>query len=143
MMRCCLGKWKRGVLLCIAACGLMTAASCGVEGRAAKKVADLEYAVVEEKDIPEELGAMMEERKAADFKMTYESEDALYIVHGYGEQETGGYSIQVKDCYLTENAIYFDTELIGPRKGEQVSKSPSYPSIVVKTEKREESVIFN
>lgn len=118
-------------------------ASCSLPGGSADKVADLEYAIVEENELPEELAAMMEERKAADFKMTYETEDTLYIVHGYGEQETGGYSIRVKECYLTKNAIYFDTELIGPRKGEQVNKSPSYPYIVVRTEKREESVIFD
>lgn len=139
----CFKKLRKGGLLF----GLLAAVSfvggCGTFSGKTQKVADLDYVIVEERELPEELSAMMEERKAADFKMTYETEDALYIVHGYGEQETGGYSITVKECYLTENAIYFDTELIGPRKGEQVNKSPSYPYIVVRTEKREESVIFN
>ena len=64
------------------------------------------------------------------------------IVRGYGEQETGGYSICIRDLYLTSNAIIFDTELIGPRKGETISKSPSYPYIVVKVELRDENVVF-
>ena len=76
------------------------------------------------------------------FKTTYELDGDLYIVRGYGEQETGGYSICIRDLYLTSNAILFDTELVGPRKGEQVSSGPSYPYIVIKTEKRDESTIF-
>lgn len=85
---------------------------------------------------------MYEEKKAADFKMTYKDSKFLYIVRGYGEQETGGYSICIRDLYLTSNAIIFDTELIGPRKGETISKSPSYPYIVVKVELRDENVVF-
>ena len=68
---------------------------------------------------------MIEEKKTADFKLTYEMADDLYIVRGYGEQATGGYSICVRDCYLTTNAVVFDTELIGPRKGEVTNASPS------------------
>lgn len=115
---------------------------CSVERSSGTKVRDLDYMIVEEADIPEELKAMIEEKKAADFKLTYQTEDALYLVHGYGEQETGGYSICIKDLYLTTNTIFFDTELIGPRKGEQVNTSPSFPYIVVVTENREESVVF-
>lgn len=115
---------------------------CSVEKSSGTKVKDMEYAIVEEADIPEELKTMIEEKKAADFKLTYETEDSMYLVHGYGEQETGGYSICVRDLYLTTNTVLFDTELIGPRKGEQVNASPSFPYIVVVTEKREENIIF-
>lgn len=115
---------------------------CSVEETNGTKVGELTYTIVEESEIPEELLGMIEEKKAADFKMTYEVDEDLYIVRGYGEQATGGYSIRIKDCYLTSNAILFDTELIGPRKGENASASPSYPYIVIKTEKRDESTIF-
>ena len=71
--------------------------------------------------------------------MTYKDSEFLYIVRGYGEQETGGYSICIRNLYLTSNAIIFDTELIGPRKGETISKSPN---IVVKVELRDENVVF-
>lgn len=63
-------------------------------------------------------------------------------MRGYGEQETGGYSICIRDLYLTVECDFVDTELVGPRKGEQVSSGPSYPYIVIKTEKRDESTIF-
>jgi hypothetical protein len=106
------------------------------------KISDLDYTIAAEADIPEELQNDIEEKKAADFKMTYKDSEFLYIVRGYGEQETGGYSICIRNLYLTSNAIIFDTELIGPRKGETISKSPSYPYIVVKVELRDENVVF-
>ena len=45
--------------------------------------------------------------------------------------------------YLTKDAIYIDTELLGPKKGEDVSATPSYPFIVIKIPYREEQVIFD
>lgn len=129
------------ILLVAAFWGSMLS-GCSVEETNRTKVADLEYSIIEDTDIPEELMTMIEEKKAADFKLTYEMENDLYIVRGYGEQATGGYSIRIKACYLTSNAILFDTELIGPRKGENASASPSYPYIVIKTEKQDLSTIF-
>lgn len=117
-------------------------AGCSVEKTNRTKVRDLDYHVAAKEEIPEELSVQLEEKKAADFKMTYETPEYLYIVRGYGEQATGGYSIQVKELYLTSNAVFFSTELIGPRKGENTAKSPSYPYIVVRTEKTEQNVVF-
>lgn len=132
---------KMQILLVLSFMGILLC-GCSVEQTSGTKISDLDYTIVEEADLPEDLLDMIEEKKASDFKMTYELDDALYIAHGYGEQVTGGYSICVKECYLTSNAILFDTELIGPRKGENVNKSPSYPYIVIRTEKRDETVIF-
>lgn len=116
---------------------------CGVEQTNRTKISDLAYTIVtEEEDIPSELLISIEQKKAADFKMTYQDETYLYIVRGYGQQETGGYSICIKELYLTSNAILFSTELIGPRKGETVRKSPSYPYLIVRMEQREENVVF-
>lgn len=116
---------------------------CSIEETNGTKISDLTYTIVEEAELPEELKTQIEEKKAADFKMTYELDNDLYIVHGYGEQATGGYSIRIKELYLTSNAIVFDTELVGPRKGETASQSPSYPYIVVKTDYRDENVVFD
>ena len=57
-------------------------------------------------------------------------------------QETGGYSIQMQELYLAENAIYFAADLIGPENGQDVEKTVSYPYIAVKTERLEENVVF-
>lgn len=107
-----------------------------------EKLRDLEFTVVGDQEVPEELKGMIMEKKASPFKLTYTDEQSLYIVEGYGEQPTGGYSIAVQEMYLTENSIVFRAELIGPEKGEDAGNEKSYPYIVVKTEFLEEPVIF-
>ncbi|MCI6886374.1 MAG: protease complex subunit PrcB family protein [Lachnospiraceae bacterium] len=115
---------------------------CSVEKENQDKVRDLEFTVVGESDLPEELKNLIMEKKAAPFKLTYSNDQGLYIVVGYGEQPTGGYSIEVDELYLTENAIVIDTELEGPEKGEPTGVEKSYPYVVVRTEYLEEPVIF-
>ncbi len=115
---------------------------CGVEETKTEKLKDLEYEILEEKDIPEEFLAVIEEKKETMFKLTYTDKEYLYIGAGYGVQETGGYSISVNGCYLTKNAVYFDTTLIGPSKGEKINQVKSYPYIVVRTKYLEKNVVF-
>lgn len=78
---------------------------CSVEKADQDKVRDLEFAVVSEAELPEELAKLVAEKKAAPFKLTYSNDQGLYIVVGYGEQATGGYSIAVRELYLTENQL--------------------------------------
>ena len=101
----------------------------------------MEYEIIED-EIPKELSEKIEEKKSADFKLTYESDKYLYIVRGYGEQETGGYSIQILDLYLTQNAVVFHTNLKGPSKDEVKNAAPSYPYIVIRIEHTDKHVIF-
>ncbi len=118
------------------------AAGCGIEKMDEGKISDLNYEMVEEENIPEELMGKINEKKAADFKLTYENDNFLYIVRGYGEQETGGYSIQILDFYLTKNAVVFNSNLIGPSKDDVKNMAPSYPYLVVRTENPDKNVIF-
>ena len=84
--------------------------------------------MVEEKSVPGELAKLIEEKKLNEFRLTYTDDESLYLVTGFGEQETGGYSISVNECYLTETSIVFDTTLIGPSKDETVQqKEPLQP----------------
>lgn len=115
---------------------------CGVSVQEKEKLKDVEYTIVEDRDIPKKLSDVIEQKKEAEFKLSFANDDALYIVHGYGEQETGGYSITVRELYLTENALYFDTELLGPKNGSNPQKKPSYPYIVVKTKKYKQNIVF-
>ncbi len=115
---------------------------CGIEKTDDKKINDLTYEMVEEENTPEELKKKIDEKKAADFKLTYESDKYLYVVRGYGEQETGGYSIQILDCYLTQNAVVFHTNLIGPSKDDNKTAAPSYPYLVIRLENPDKNVIF-
>ena len=80
---------------------------------------------------------------AQGFKLTYADEGYLYICIGYGKQESGGYSVTVNDLYETENAIYVNTNLLGPKAGSTPATSPSYPYIVLKVEFREKTVVFD
>lgn len=115
---------------------------CSVEKENQDKVRDLEFTVVSETELPEELAKLVTEKKAAPFKLTYSNDQGLYIAVGYGEQATGGYSIAVRELYLTENSIVVDTELLGPQKGEEVGVEKSYPFLVIQTEYLENPVIF-
>lgn len=106
------------------------------------KVRDLEFTVVGEADVPEELRGIIAEKLDQAFKLTYSDNENLYIVVGYGPQNTGGYSIAVEELYLTDNSIVIDTELMGPGKGEKAAEETSYPYVVVKTEYLENPVVF-
>lgn len=133
-------KIVRNVLFFIVLIGILV--GCGNTGKEIQKVKDLEYTVVIAEEIPEELKVNLEERKAEAFKVTYVDEGYLYICVGYGEQATGGYSITVKDLYLTNNAIYVDTSLSGPTPEESQNPVKSYPYIVLKTEYMDKTVVF-
>lgn len=106
------------------------------------RVEDLDYTVVRERDIPETLMALIQEKKAEPFEATYEYEGYLYVVRGYGKQESGGYSITVSDLYLGKNAIYIEMDLTGPETVEEKTEGVSYPYIVLKLEGRTEPVFF-
>ena len=118
------------VIACI--CGLLI--GCNSQDSSEEKIKDLEFTVVEDLDVPEEIKELVEEKKTDPFQFTYGTESYLYLVVGYGEQETGGFSITVDDLYETQNSIYMKTTLIGPGSKEEKSKAKSYPYVVVKTE---------
>ena len=128
-------------IICLLMLAALTLAGCTAD-EAEEKVRDLEFAVVEEKEIPQELMKLIEEKKLNEFRLTYTDDSSLYLVMGYGEQATGGYSISVNACYLTASSLIFDTTLLGPSAEETVQQKPSYPYIVVRTEIREEPVVF-
>lgn len=115
---------------------------CKKDDTEIKKLKDLEFTVVEDADLPGELKEIIDEKKEEPFKLSYSNKDYLYIVVGYGKQNSGGYSISVDDLYLTSNAIYINTTLIGPTEEDMVSQGVTYPYVVVKTEYREERVVF-
>lgn len=118
---------------------------CNKEDSKPDKVKELEFTVVEDADVPTNLMETINEKKNEPLKMTYsdESEEYLYIVVGYGEKPTGGYSISVDDLYLAENAIYIDTNLIGPSEEDFVSNAATYPYVVIKMEYTDKRVLFD
>lgn len=115
---------------------------CSFQSDERIKLRDLDFTILSQEMIPEELAGIMEEKEAEPFKLTYSDNKYLYICIGYGEQATGGYSIAVNELYLTDNAIYVNTTLLGPDASEKNNSAPSYPSIVIKTEYLDQTVIF-
>ena len=116
--------------------------ACSAQKHATDKVRDIEFTVVEEKNIPEELSAMIGEKKHTPLKLTYADKGELFIARGYGTQSTSGYSIEVKECFETENAIYVHTNLIGPSKEEKIVEIETDPYIVIKMEFIDKNVVF-
>ena len=118
---------------------------CMAKDTEVRKLKDVEFTIVKESEIPEELLKHIDAKKEKEFKFTFYNKDKmdyLYIVVGYGMQPTGGYSITIDDLYLTNNAIYIDTSLIGPSKDDVVTQAITYPYIVVKIEFIDKPVTF-
>ncbi len=120
---------------------ILAFSGCDMASMERVKLRDLEFVILSEEVLTEELKAIIDERKAEPFKLTYADADALYICVGYGEQKSGGYSITVDELYLTDTAIYVETTLLGPDNSKSANKVPSYPYIVIKTEALEQNVI--
>ena len=119
-----------------------TLCGCSIGSGSSSKGNDLDFTVVSEDRLSEELKTVIDERKAAPFKVTYSDGDYLYICIGYGEQQTGGYSIAVDKLHQTEEAIYVSTSLLGPGPQDDTGNAPSYPYIVIKIKYVDKSVIF-
>ncbi len=140
----CAGRHMLQSILCIVALlGLCVALhGCKIEEQQDKKVQDLDFTVLQEREVPQDILDMIEQKKNEAFQFTKTSGPYTYLVVGYGKQNTSGYSIQVEDVYLGENSIYVKTALLGPKKDEAVSEVETFPYVVVKIEARDETVVF-
>ena len=118
------------LLLCVAGC----------TKEQDKKVQELDFTVVKEAELPEELKKIIDQKKTGAFKLTYTDGGDLYIAVGYGRQPTGGDSIQIPEVYLTDTNIVFTSMLLGPKQDEPANIS--YPYAVLKLEARQEPVLF-
>lgn len=127
------------LMIVIAAIGMI---GCKSENTDITKLKDLDFTVVKDADLPGELKEIIDEKKEEPFKLSYTNKDNLYIVVGYGKQNSGGYSIAVEQLYLTKNAIYIDTNLIGPSQSDVATQGITYPYVVVKLECRDEKIVF-
>lgn len=137
-------KRKSGKYLVSILCmGIMLLCGCSLEKTDGSKIQDLEFTVTDEQSVPKELTEEIEVRKEHDFKLTYEDEDSLYIIRGYGKKPTGGYSIAVDEVYLSKNAVCFSSTLIGPAENEHVVQAETFPYIIIKVEKQGKNVVFD
>ena len=133
---------KKFLSVMLTICILISLSACSAKQLGTEKIRDIEFTVVEEKNIPKELKKIIEKKEKQVMKLTYADQGALYIVQGYGEQPTSGYSIIVKECFETKNAIYVHTNLMGPAKDEPIVEIQTYPYIVMKMEYSDKNVVF-
>ena len=134
-----MGK-RTGGLLCVLLLALLPAGCQFIRIEEGERT-PLEYTIVKQEEIPEEISELMEQKKKKVFQMTYQVGDIRYLMKGYGEQLTGGYSIQVEEVSESENAVFCKTRLIGPEKADAGSE-PSYPCIVLKIRETEKPIEF-
>ena len=120
----CLRWWLPGVLVFLLA-------GCQGDSTAGEQV-PVAFSVEEERTIPAALRQTIKENEAREIRMTFEDGNDLYLIRGYGEQKTGGYSIAVDACTEDEEKLYLTTRLIGPEDAEKQPKDASYPYIVVR-----------
>ena len=117
--------------------------SCSIQNIDTEKIRDLEYVVLEEEYIPEEVYEQMVKDMDEFCRKAYVCSDVLYIVVCYGAQPTEGYSIEVDYVYESSNAILVETTLKGPSGMDKVEEIISYPYIVLKVENIDKMVVFN
>lgn len=109
-----------------------------------EKIRDLDFTVVSGECVPAELLEEIEGKKQEEFQLSFKDGNYLYLCVGYGRQETSGYSICVKDLYLTDSSIVLDTTLLGPKHTKDKNvQGESYPYIVIKMEYIDAVVIFS
>ena len=114
---------------------------CQMQSTERIKLRDLDFTIQSEEMIPSEVMQLIAEKKAEPFKFTFTDEENLYICVGYGRQDKGGYSIAVDALYLTEDAIYVETTLLGPGSEQSGGSAESFPYIVIKTESLGKTVV--
>ncbi len=124
-------------------CITSTLLGCSVASTKREKIRDLEYTVVSQEEIPKEVIALIEQHKQNHMKLSYVDKGYMYVIVGYGEQKTSGYSIRVETFYETENTLDIDTNLIGPSKEEEVVQTRTYPYIVLKLEEVDKPIVYN
>lgn len=137
---------KKSICKAVLAGMVFLLAGCGIGTIKEQKIRDVSYSIVRTEEIPKEVKEEIEASKKTEMWLSYadrkNGNGNLYIVWGYGKQETSGYSIKVNSCYETRNALVIRTTLSGPEKENRVHKKSTYPYIVIKTAYTEKQIVY-
>ena len=134
-------KTRRRLLLIalLLAAGL---SGCTKQEQKFQKTGEVEYTVMEEGAVPKELLEVIREKQQEPFRLTFLTEDSLYLVQGYGEKPTGGYSVVVSDLFSAQEGICVKTTLLGPAKDDKVTATKTFPYIVIRIQAVDSEVFF-
>ena len=137
-------KKRRWTAAAVAVMLLFTGCSFGTLKE--QKTGEIEYEIVKKEEIPEKLKEEIAEAEKSEMWISYadtgKEETYLYVVRGYGTQQTTGYSIEVNACYETVDTVVIRTTLQGPEKKEKIHKKKTYPYIVIKMPYTEKQIIY-
>lgn len=131
------------ILAGLVAMCIMLLTACDMEHIDNEKIRDLDYVVLEEENIPEEVYEQVVNDMDEFCRKAYVCSDVLYIVVCYGAQPTEGYTINVDYLYESSNAILVETTLKGPSGMDNVEEVISYPYVVLQVENIDKTVVFN
>ena len=137
---------KRFIIVCLML-GIVFGFSTQMQGCKMKIVpqearSEVSFSIISKECMPESLVKLIEEKKHEEIKLTYMDQGKRYIIIGYGKQDSGGYSIYIKDLYKTENALYVDTCLMGPKEKPEGEEATSYPVMVLQIGELSLPVVF-
>ena len=116
--------------------------ACAVKKLNTEKLREIEFTVVDTEDLPEKLQAEIEPQKKEPMMMVYSDGGWTYLVRGYGTQDKTGYSVSVTGCYEEEQSLCVETELLGPKRDEEIKNKKTYPYVVIKIEYVDKPVVF-
>ncbi len=139
-MKCVCLKTVIAVMLIVVMSGI---SGCSVERGRKNNNKEVDYTIVKSQDIPEQLKSQIDMKMRDEFDITYSDGNSMYIVSGYGEVPTGGYSITVEELVMDKDNINVRTKLHAPEENNDVVQEFSCPYVVIKLEDSDKKVVVN
>lgn len=139
-MKCVCLKTVIAVMLIVVMSGI---GGCSVERGRKNNNKEVDYTIVKSQDIPEQLKSQIDMKMRDEFDITYSDGNSMYIVSGYGEVPTGGYSITVEELVMDKDNINVRTKLHAPEENNDVVQEFSCPYVVIKLEDSDKKVVVN
>lgn len=131
------------IIIALSLCLAMAGCGFGARGKDGERQ-EIAYTVCSDREIPDELRDIIEEKKVGSFKLSYVNNDAMYIAVGYGEHNRQNLRVTVEDIFMTSKGIFVETNLYTEDELMEEAGQPSmYPYIVIRCEKSELPIIFD
>ena len=136
-------KKQKGIFTVFLLCVCFLISGCITRIEKEQKQKDLEYILIDQENLPEEMTEVLGQLKKKAFHFVYSDQGKTYLAEGYGACPTTGYSIQVNELYETEHTIYIHTSLMGPEVSEETKEITTFPYLVVEISGTEKVVMFD
>ena len=128
-------KKQKGILAVFLLCVCFFISGCITRIEKEQKQKDLEYILIDQEHLPEEMTEVLGQLKKKAFHFVYSDQGKTYLAEGY--------TIEVKELYETEHTVCLHTILMGPATGEETKEITTFPYIVVEISETEKEVMFD